>query len=429
MSGRNLAVFIILALLSINIKAQKKEDLLNKLNLKRDFNKSESLCFSKAGKAIVNKAKIKKIDSILISFTSGNIQKLLFNYNNKNQVQSFDFYTNKANDWILAARERHVYDSIGRITDLYIDMLVERWFNYKWKKEFYNQSGDKIGSIIKTWGPTGWENTSQMLTKNDSLNKVAVQISQEWIDNNWVNSFRTTTDLVQNDTAKTILSEIWDNNSWQYYWLQNLEFNRNGSAKSALTRTWNGADWENNLKINFFYGVDKENFETFQIWDTGIWNDAERFVYNTDAENWFLNGRYEILGFSNWIPSDGPITLINPDGFELHFLAKTMQVFYSNPLVVNNERAATINNFDLQQNYPNPFNPTTNIQFNLNKPGNVVLSVYDILGREVKTLVNEYKTAGSNSVSFNGAELPSGVYIYKLVSNNNCLVRKMQLLK
>ena len=70
--------------------------------------------------------------------------------------------------------------------------------------------------------------------------------------------------------------------------------------------------------------------------------------------------------------------------------------------------------FNLGQNYPNPFNPTSTIEYQLAAAGKVSLLVYDILGREVKTLVNQYENAGSYKIKFDGRDLPSGIYIYTL---------------
>ncbi len=76
--------------------------------------------------------------------------------------------------------------------------------------------------------------------------------------------------------------------------------------------------------------------------------------------------------------------------------------------------ATTVSNYELMQNYPNPFNPTTVINFSIPTSGNVSLKVYDMLGREVKTLVNSFVNSGSYSVDFNGSNLASGIYFYKL---------------
>ncbi len=99
---------------------------------------------------------------------------------------------------------------------------------------------------------------------------------------------------------------------------------------------------------------------------------------------------------------------------------------YSNIIEVD---IIAVEKFELSQNYPNPFNPTTAIKYNLPEAGNVKLSVYNLLGQEVKTLVNGFKNAGSYTISFDAQNLSSGVYIYKLETNNFNQSRKMTLIK
>ncbi len=85
--------------------------------------------------------------------------------------------------------------------------------------------------------------------------------------------------------------------------------------------------------------------------------------------------------------------------------------------------------FSLSQNYPNPFNPSTKINYELPITNNVSLKVYDALGNEIETLVNEKQNAGSYSVDFNAASLPSGIYFYKLVTEKFSETKKMILVK
>ena len=85
--------------------------------------------------------------------------------------------------------------------------------------------------------------------------------------------------------------------------------------------------------------------------------------------------------------------------------------------------------FALFQNYPNPFNPTTVISYQLSAVSQVSLKVYDILGREVATLVNEKENAGSYSVNFNASRLASGVYFYRLTAGSYVSVKKLVVLK
>jgi hypothetical protein len=85
--------------------------------------------------------------------------------------------------------------------------------------------------------------------------------------------------------------------------------------------------------------------------------------------------------------------------------------------------------FSLEQNYPNPFNPSTSIQYRVSSTSNVSLKVYDVLGNEVATLVNEEKPAGSYEVKFDASGLSSGIYFYKLQSGSFVETKKMLLLK
>ena len=91
--------------------------------------------------------------------------------------------------------------------------------------------------------------------------------------------------------------------------------------------------------------------------------------------------------------------------------------------------------FDLAQNYPNPFNPSTNIRYCIpflggdEKGGLITLKVYDILGNEIATLINENKPAGEYEVEFNASRLSSGIYLYRITANSFNRTRKMILMK
>lgn len=91
--------------------------------------------------------------------------------------------------------------------------------------------------------------------------------------------------------------------------------------------------------------------------------------------------------------------------------------------------------FKLEQNYPNPFNPTTKIRFSIPNVGmglalsTITLKVYDILGNEIATLINEQKAPGYYEMDFNASNYASGVYIYRLQSGNFISIKKMMVLK
>jgi hypothetical protein len=88
-----------------------------------------------------------------------------------------------------------------------------------------------------------------------------------------------------------------------------------------------------------------------------------------------------------------------------------------------------VTEYGLAQNYPNPFNPSTMISYAIPEPGVVTVKVFDILGKEVTTLVNEYKSEGRYTVAFDASRLSSGIYIYRIQTGKYSATRKMQLLK
>ena len=115
-------------------------------------------------------------------------------------------------------------------------------------------------------------------------------------------------------------------------------------------------------------------------------------------------------------------------------LAATIQWVVANGGVItgvgNNNVINTIpDSYKLAQNYPNPFNPTTKISFSLPKSGLVTLKIYDMVGKEVATLVNEVRNTGTYEVQFNASNLSSGAYFYRLETSGFVDTKKMMLIK
>ena len=94
-----------------------------------------------------------------------------------------------------------------------------------------------------------------------------------------------------------------------------------------------------------------------------------------------------------------------------------------------NEQINKVKSFELNQNYPNPFNPSTTIKYTIPITGHVSLKVFDILGKEITTLVSSEKSAGTYEVVFNASNLASGVYVYRLQAGNAVQAKKMLLIK
>ncbi|MCX6150667.1 MAG: CHRD domain-containing protein [Ignavibacteriales bacterium] len=96
---------------------------------------------------------------------------------------------------------------------------------------------------------------------------------------------------------------------------------------------------------------------------------------------------------------------------------------------VSDENSSVISNYKLSQNYPNPFNPSTTINFSIPQNSFVTIKVYNNIGKEVTTLVNEQKPTGNYNVVFNGNNLASGVYFYRMIADGIVYTKKLMLLK
>ncbi len=165
-----------------------------------------------------------------------------------------------------------------------------------------------------------------------------------------------------------------------------------------------------------------------------------------------LKSEWEVLGFvaghgNSNSPKSYEFIDENPQSGNLEYRLKQIDTdgsfeFYGTTAGINNSVTA-INDeiqpdeFSLSQNYPNPFNPTTTINYsvpasvksNAGNESHILLKVYDVLGKEVATLVNASMQPGHYSAEFNGANLPSGMYFYKLSVNGYSETRKMTLIK
>lgn len=164
----------------------------------------------------------------------------------------------------------------------------------------------------------------------------------------------------------------------------------------------NGTDWQT---IASFHGIDSSawKFQSFDLttYVNGSSNMRVRFRIACDAslnwDGWYIDN-IKLTAFQ-LLPTDiGNINLI-PD------------------------------KFSLEQNYPNPFNPITQINYSVAKTGFVKITVFDILGREISKLVNEVKSPGQYSLEFNGTGFSSGMYFYKMETDNFMDIKKMSLIK
>jgi len=172
-----------------------------------------------------------------------------------------------------------------------------------------------------------------------------------------------------------------------------------------------------------------------------------------DSTSWDVNVIFDIWKYSGIAPTDNPTLTprffygcpagdMDKDGKDEYLFVNYSTDFsvWANDVYlwmieidkavgVDEESNIAPQNFTLEQNYPNPFNPITNIEYKVPNNAFVRLAVYDVLGKEMRTLVNETKSAGSYKVTFQASDLPSGVYFYKLTAGSFVSTKKLIVMK
>ena len=204
---------------------------------------------------------------------------------------------------------------------------------------------------------------------------------------------------------------LLDDNGFSAYQISDsLKLIKKYSLSIPIGITTDDLKWENNF-IYVAYGgtllvVDISNPDSGKIIFTTI---ADNFGVGDFGEGTIAVLNETILLGAGW---NGVLILKN------NFITDVLYNNYIQP-----------KEFTLYQNYPNPFNPSTTIKYSVSKGGNIVLKVYDIIGRKIETLINRYQQPGIYAVKFSNNNLPSGIYIYSLTTRERTIIKKMVILK
>lgn len=287
---------------------------------------------------------------------------------------------------------------------------------------------------------------------------------ENFVSNNYFNTFiapKTDSAFVHLTTAANISSN--------YTTIDNPLLNGNPTAKIIVQHVY--ASSRHNVNVGVWYNPSTAKWTIFnedhsampegKAFNVLLLNNDKSFIHTVNAENNIGDSAYSYI--------DNPLTNDNPDAnilvtailqsspyldhvqgvwydasakkwvlynedLKSYTLGVKFVVYVSNSIgvvtdVKQETNPVTVSNFDLQQNYPNPFNPSTKIRYSIADQSLVTLKVYNVLGKEIATLVDEVKGEGTYEVNFNGSGLASGVYFYTLQAGKITQTRKMILMK
>jgi len=236
----------------------------------------------------------------------------------------------------------------------------------------------------------------------------------------------------QNTILNTLTKIIFDQNNDQtiFYCSDLGTITKNLSAIHALTFDNIGSGGLLPVELTKFSANVNQNI-VYLLWSTAT--EVDNFGFDIErfrsGSTWTKVGFVKGSGNSN---SNKTYSYTDKPLGETKFLYRLKQIdnngkFSYSSIITADIRIPAV--YELKQNYPNPFNPSTNIVYNVPINGKVSIIVYDIMGREVVTLVNENKNSGNYEVEFNGSGLSTGVYFCKMSSAGFTSSIKMLLIK
>ncbi|MDX9925423.1 MAG: T9SS type A sorting domain-containing protein [Ignavibacteriaceae bacterium] len=185
------------------------------------------------------------------------------------------------------------------------------------------------------------------------------------------------------------------------------------------------------FQVTYNGGVDWQSVSFKHAWS----NDLEQVpgdenkIWFTDSANLFLSKNtgvsFELFPVAGFAKARDIVFTDKDNGWVLCDGGKLFKIENASVITSIAAEEKIPENFLLYQNYPNPFNPTTNIEYDLPNSSQVSLKIYNIIGEEIRKLVDEYQSLGKQKVTFEARGLPSGVYIYRLTAGDKIYSRKM----
>lgn len=252
------------------------------------------------------------------------------------------------------------------------------------------------------------------------------------------NSHNTIQRIYQEDGSlleiKTLLE--WNNNQWENSWRSIYTYDTNNILVEEVGQGWNINIWNNMLQVSYSYDVNNNLIE--QIAQMPIGTNSTRVTHSYDGNDNRIETTFQIWAGSDWENSTQVQFTYNASNNLTEELRKewagsdwiNVEKYIYSYITTGVEKHEELDfDYNVSNNYPNPFNPSTKIKYKIPALSFVTIKVFDPLGKEVATLVNEEKPMGNYEITWNAENLPSGVYFYQMKAGNFIQTRKMLLLK
>lgn len=341
--------------------------------------------------------------------------------------------------WKLTRRTAEVFDGFGRVVGRTID--VEQ--NGEWTTDeqmLSEESSDPFRLILRTerWTSGGWKNDTRRILGFHVSHGLTDELQQTWTGSEWANERSYHQSISQNGTVQALAETVWTDGSVAY------------CCGSRYLDGWemvsyHSEEWEDGRLVrgDHWVWVDDPQgrpwIEEADLVSRGEWVHDDRVVRSYDRENRLQRADHFAWQPGGWVPATSSLASGRnshlwfvdqcDNSIDFSWFVSVRFCYRQSPSAAINGPAGLPAVTELFANYPNPFNPSTQIRYDVPQIGQVRLSVFDLLGREVAVLVNDRKAPGSYSASFDATGLASGTYIYRLEAGGVTRSRRMLLVR
>lgn len=307
-----------------------------------------------------------------------NVQRSAYTFNVNGNPTSylFEHWDISTSQWVWEYRGRYNYDEDGTfLTSIfeYWDSYTESWINDRKYSATYDTSSKPISYLREKWDISveQWFNDQKCTIVYDDSGNITTRLYENWNPDitQWMKYYRYTYTYDDRGNMLTLLNDNWDKDGekWTHYILQTYTYNDFDNVVHFISKSWNVNEWISGVSTCY------------------------------------------IMDFS--------------------YFCEELFAYYTINTIIQNKRNLTHLKYSLLQNYPNPFNPNTTIEFSLPKNEYITLTIYNNLGKKIKILLNEEMAPGSHIINFDGSDLPSGLYFYRIVAGSFVSTKKLLLLK
>lgn len=373
-----------------------------------------------------------------------------YQWNENGNNTEYHSYSWNGSEWVDSLLEIISYDENENIIERYQTIWNgETWDNYYWyiyefdhnnlpisQQGYYGSGNDwfDYGRFVFTWNFQNKEYQRTYYILNNSQYVERFIYSYVFYDNEFPYRY-----LTRHQQTRSSATGLWSNTS-----LTNCEWDNNGNNTLYVYQRWENENWVNNYKyIRQFYSFNRMTNELYQLWDGSNWYDVDNVYRNFDTNGNILDATYTHFQNGSWIRAEGYIQTVegswNGSGYASgkgiwHGVVCHKLYGFSSPLTGLNENEPVNNEFILRNNYPNPFNPSTSISYSLPKGSFVNIAIYDLLGKELKSLVTEFQIPGDYKIHWDGTDnysqqVSTGIYLLRMQSGKYQKSIKMILIK